>query len=120
MEYNFDEIRCFNNEEVHDALVRLCDEKQFMKVLSTIYPLLPKEIIKQRLLSYNSNYAFQKEMVYPFLKYLEANMTAGITMNGLEKINKSDAYLYISNHRDIILDSALLCDKLIENEMDTV
>lgn len=120
MEYNFDEIRCFNNEEVHDALVRLCDEKQFMKVLSTIYPLLPKEIIKQRLLSYNSNYAFQKEMVYPFLKYLEANMTAGISMNGLEKINKSDAYLYISNHRDIILDSALLCDKLIENEMDTV
>ena len=120
MEYNFDEIRCFNNEEVHEVLERLSNEKQFMKVLSTIYPLLPKEVIKQRLMSFHSNYAFQKELVYPFLQYLEANMTMGIKLNGLNKIDKSSAYLYISNHRDIILDSALLCSKLIENDMDTV
>ena len=120
MEYNFDEIRCFRNEEVHEVLERLSNEKQFMKVLSTIYPLLPKEVIKQRLMSFQSNYEFQKELVYPFLQYLEANMTTGIKLNGIEKINKNDAYLYISNHRDIILDSALLCSKLIENGLDTV
>lgn len=120
MEYNFDEIRCFKNEEVHAALERLSNEKQFMKVLSTIYPLLPKEQIKQRLLGYNSNFAFQKELVYPFLQYLEANKTTGIRLNGVEKIDKTAAYLYISNHRDIILDSALLCGKLIEQDMDTV
>jgi len=120
MEFNFDEIRCFNNEEVHDVLERLSNEKQFMKVLSTIYPLLPKEVIKQRLMSFHSNYSFQKEMVYPFLQYLEANMTKGIDLNGLNKIDQSKPYLYISNHRDIILDSAFLCGKLIEKEMDTV
>ncbi len=120
MEFNFDEIRCYNNEEVHDALERLVNEKQFMKVLSTIYPLLPKEVIKQRLMGFSSNYAFQKEMVYPFLQYLEANMTKGIDLNGLNKIDPSKPYLYISNHRDIILDSAFLCGKLIENNMDTV
>ncbi|MFZ4725085.1 MAG: 1-acyl-sn-glycerol-3-phosphate acyltransferase [Paludibacter sp.] len=120
MEYNFDEIRCFRNEEVHEVLERLSNEKQFMKVLSTIYPLLPKEVIKQRLMSFQSNYEFQKELVYPFLQYLEANMTTGIKLNGIEKINKNDSYLYISNHRDIILDSALLCSKLIENGLDTV
>ncbi len=120
MEYNFDEIRCFNNDEVHDALGRLSEEKQFMKVMSTVYPLLPKEVIKQRLLSFQSNYAFQKEMVFPFLQYLEANMTKGIKLNGLEKIDTTKSYLYISNHRDIILDSALLCEKFIEKEMDTV
>jgi hypothetical protein len=47
-------------------------------------------------------------------------MTTGIKLNGIEKINKNEAYLYISNHRDIILDSALLCSKLIENGLDTV
>lgn len=120
MEYNFDEIRCFRNEEVHEVLERLTNEKQFMKVLSTIYPLMPKELIKQKLMSFGSNYEFQKELVYPFLQYLEANMTKGIKINGLDKIDKSKAYLYISNHRDIILDSALLCSKLIENDMDTV
>jgi hypothetical protein len=120
MKFNFDEIRCFNNEEVHDVLERLTNEKQFMKVLSTIYPLLPKEVIKQRLMSFHSNYAFQKEMVYPFLQYLEANMTKGIDLNGVDKIDRSKTYLYISNHRDIILDSAFLCGKLIEKGMDTV
>ena len=120
MEFDFDEIRCYRNEEVHEVLERLCNEKQFMKVLSTIYPLLPKEIIKQRLMSFQSNYAFQKAMVYPFLQYLEANKTKGIDLNGLDKIDISKSYLYISNHRDIILDSAFLCGKFIEKNMDTV
>jgi len=120
MEFNFEEIRCYNNEEVHEVLGRLCEEKQFMKVLSTIYPLLPKENIKQRLMSYQSNYAFQKDMVYPFLQYLEANMTKGIDLNGLSKTDTSKAYLYISNHRDIVLDSAFLCGKFIQRELDTV
>lgn len=120
MEFNFDEIRCYKNEEVHAALERLSDEKQFIKVMSTIYPLLPKEVIKQRLMSFHTNYSFQKEIVYPFLQYLEATMTKGIDLNGLDRIDTNDSYLYISNHRDIILDSAFLCGKLIEKEMDTV
>ena len=120
MESEFEEIRCYKNEEVHETLERLSNEKQFMKVLSTIYPLLPKEVIKQRLMSFHSSYAFQNEMVCPFLQYLEANMTKGIKLNGLEKIDISESYLYISNHRDIILDSAFLCGKFIEKDMDTV
>ena len=120
MEFDFEEIRCYNDDEVHEVLERLCNEKQFMKVLSTVYPLLPKEVIKQRLMTFHSNYAFQKEIVYPFLQYLEANMTKGIILNGLEKIDVSKPYLYISNHRDIILDSAFLCGKFIEKEMNTV
>jgi hypothetical protein len=91
-----------------------------MKVLSTVYPLLPKEVIKQRLMTFQTNYAFQKEMVFPFLQYLEATKTTGISLNGLDKINVSNSYLYISNHRDIILDSAFLCGKFIEKNMDTV
>jgi len=120
VKFDFEEIRCYNNNEVHDALERLSNEKQFMKLLSTIYPLLPKEIIKQRLMSFDTNYAFQRDMVNPFLQYLEATKTKGIFLNGLEKIDKSKSYLYISNHRDIILDSAFLCGKFIENNMDTV
>ncbi len=120
MNYDFEEIRCYHNEEVHEVLSRLIEEKQFIKVLSTVYPLMPKDVLKQRLLSFNDKYSFQKEMVYPFLQYLEANMTKGIKLWGLEKIDKTKPYLYISNHRDIILDSAFLCGKLIEDNMNTV
>lgn len=117
---NFDEIRCYNNDEIQTALERLSNEKQFMKVLSTIYPLLPKEAIKQRLTSFKTNIDFQKGMVYPFLKDIEANLTKGVELKGIENIDSSKPYLYISNHRDIILDSAFLCIQLIDNGIDTV
>lgn len=117
---NFDDIRCYYDEEISAAFGRLVDEKQFMKVVSTIYPLLPKDQIRERLTSFRSALDFQKGMVYPFLHQLEANQTKGVALNGIEHIDKSTSYLYISNHRDIILDSALLCYKLIDNEMDTV
>lgn len=120
MEYNFDDIRCYKDEEVHDVLGRLCDEKQFMKVLSTIYPLMPKDHIRHKMSTFTSNYEFQREMVFPFLQYLEANMTTGVDLEGLDLIDVSKPYLFISNHRDIILDSALLCEKLIERNMNTV
>ena len=120
MEYNFDEIRSYNPEEVPAVMQRLCEEKPFMKVVSTLFPLMPKEQLKHKLLSFRNSDDLQKEMVYPFLQYLEANMTTGIKLTGLENIENKKKYLYISNHRDIILDSALLCSKLIENGMETV
>lgn len=116
----FDDIRCYNDNEINPALVRLMDEKQFMKVVSTVYPLLPKETIRQRLLAYTNAYDFQKGFVVPFLKDLEANLTKGTELRGLDKIDTQQSYLYISNHRDIILDSAFLCSKLIENNLDSV
>ncbi len=120
MKTAFDEIRCYNNDEIHDALERLTNEKAFMKVLSTVYPLIPKDALKQRVLSFNTAIDFQKELVFPFLQYLEAHKTQGIALKGLEKIDSSKSYLYISNHRDIILDSAFLCAKFIERGIDTV
>ena len=120
MEYNFDEIRSYNPEEVPAVMQRLCEEKPFMKVVSTLFPLMPKEQLRHKLLSFRNSDDLQKEMVYPFLQYLEANMTTGIKLTGLENIENNKKYLYISNHRDIILDSALLCSKLIENGMETV
>lgn len=116
----FDAIRCYYNSEIPDALERLSNEKQFMKVLSTVYPLMPKEIIKQRLTSYKTNLEFQRNFVFPFLQNLEFTLTKGIDLVGIELIDTAKPYLYISNHRDIILDSALLCAKLIERGIDTV
>lgn len=120
IDQNFEDIRCYNDDEIKNALERLVEVKPFMKVVSTVYPLLPKDVLRTRLTSFHSSYEFQKEMVYPFLQYLEANMTKGIELNGLEKLDLSKSYLYISNHRDIILDSAFLCGKFIEKEMNTV
>lgn len=117
---NFDAIRSYLPEEVLAAFQRLSNEKAFMNVLSTVYPLMPKDVLRQRLTSLTSTDQFQREMVYPFLQYIEANLTSGIELKGVENITASQSYLYISNHRDIILDSALFCSKLIEKDIPTV
>lgn len=117
---NFDTIRPYSNAELPEVLERLSQNKQFLNVLSTVYPLLPKEVLRQRLTSFTSNTEFQKVMIYPFLQYIESNLTKGIELRGLERLDPDRQYLYVSNHRDIILDSALLCAKLIENGRDTV
>ncbi len=117
---NFDEIRSLYPEEIPAAMQKLVEEKPFMKVVSTLFPLMPKDQLKQKLLGFKNADDLQKEMVYPFLQYLEANMTTGITLTGVENIDKEKQYLYISNHRDIVLDSALFCAKLLEKGIDTV
>ncbi|NLI71961.1 MAG: acyltransferase [Bacteroidales bacterium] len=117
---NFDEIRSYNPEEVPAVIQRLTEEKPFMKMVSTLFPLMPKKQLKQKLLSFKNTDDLQREMIYPFLQYLEANKSTGIRLTGIENIDREQRYLYISNHRDIVLDSALFCAKLLENGIDTV
>lgn len=119
MEYNFESIRAYTSDEIPAAMERLCDAKPFMKVLSTLFPLMPKEQLKQTLLSFKTSYDLQSQMVVPFLEYLEATLTTGVDLKGLENIDTKKTHLYISNHRDIILDSALLNCQLMRNNLNT-
>lgn len=117
---NFDDIRAYNNEEVPLAIERLSNQKQFINLLSTVFPLLPKEILKQKLLSIKTTEEFQQTLALPFLNYLEENKTKGIEFRGIETIDKKKPYLYISNHRDIVMDPSLLCKIMLDNGMATV
>ncbi|MDO9633847.1 MAG: 1-acyl-sn-glycerol-3-phosphate acyltransferase [Paludibacter sp.] len=117
---DFDSIRCYHQDEIPAVLERLRNEKRFINTLGTIYPLLPKDVLRKRVTSFDNTNDFQKILVYPFLQYIEANLTKGVELHGLENIDQSRSYLYVSNHRDILLDSALFCAKLIENNLDTV
>lgn len=117
---NFEAIQAYTEKEVPSAIERLSENKQFLKLISTIYPLVPKEHLRMRLLSFKTNSEFQRQMIYPFLQYLETNLTKGVELRGMEKLEENRQYLYVSNHRDIILDSAFLCAKLLEIGRDTV
>jgi hypothetical protein len=119
-EQGFEEIRCYNDSEVSGALERLVSEDVFLKMLNVLFPHLSTQQIVDQLLGYQTIIDFQKGFVNRFLLGLEATITKGISMYGLDKIDTSKAQLYISNHRDIILDSAFLCTKLLENNLNTV
>ena len=117
---NFDSIRCYNAEEMPVVLERLSNEPQFMNLFKIFLSQSSTGELKKLLLSYDNVHDFQKFLVNRFVKMVEKNTTEGVELTGLENVNKNRAVLYISNHRDIVLDAAFLCSQLVDNGMDTV
>jgi len=62
---------------------------------------------------------FQQHIVYPFLKHIEADSMKELSTNGLDLLQRDQAYLFVSNHRDIVLDSALINMLLFERGINT-
>jgi hypothetical protein len=116
----FDAIRAYTDNEIPSAVQRLSNEKSFMKLLSTIFPLLPKDVLKKRLLQLKTTTDFQQEIAFPFLESLIANKTKGVDLLGLDGLDRQSNYLFISNHRDIVIDPAFLGAKLMEEGWDTM
>ena len=76
------------------------------------------DFVKQ-LKNINSKTEVQRQFFFPLLRQLEQQTSSGITFSGLDSLDKNKAYLFISNHRDIILDSAFLNYVLLGNGFNT-
>ena len=104
----FDEIRHFNLREAILVRREIFADETFNQVLNKLDMGITVESLKEECKSYESHYAFQKALPGRFLKYFSDKTTSKVSYNGLENIERDKAYLYIANHRDIIMDSAYL------------
>ncbi len=114
----FDDIRPFTPEELPAVLDELIQDPTFRHVIGIVFPQLPFEEFAKKAKSCKTPLDFQKAFCYPFLKKLAAEKTTGVTMD-CSAISKSGNYTFISNHRDIVLDSAFLSMLLIDNDFGT-
>jgi 1-acyl-sn-glycerol-3-phosphate acyltransferase len=106
---NFDDIRPYNNSEMPEALKQLTSDQMFMKVLTSMYSSSDIEKrIRPAMEQIQTIDDFQAHIIYPLLKKIETETTAGISYSTMEQFNPDEPYLFISNHRDIILDAAFL------------
>ena len=118
-EYNYEAIRPYNDEEVHEAFKRVVTEPELKSALAYLFPNKPLEELIHSLLSLRSVFDFQSKMVAPFFLNLAKRTSDGLDINGLEKLHSAEKYLFISNHRDIILDAALLNTLLVVHGIET-
>ena len=105
--YIYDDIRPFDPEELPAAFERLLSDAQFQQVLGYLYPGVPLEAVKTKMMACKTNLEFQLAFCYGFLKDLMAKASKGFDMN-VEAVDVTKRYTFVSNHRDIVLDSALL------------
>ncbi len=103
----YDDIRPFDPEELPAAFERLLSYAQFQQVLGYLYPGVPLEAVKTKMMACKTNLEFQLAFCYGFLKDLMAKASKGFDMN-VEAVDVTKRYTFVSNHRDIVLDSALL------------
>jgi hypothetical protein len=111
---NFDDLRPYRDAEVRPAIERLLADPLFFKVIRYVYPGLGKTVVQKMMREINTVDEFQENISGPALKVITQMTTNGLTFSQMDAIDHSRAYLFISNHRDIILDSALLNVSLLE------
>lgn len=116
----FDEIRPYHDEELPQIYEELIADPMFQQVIGAVMPGVPFEGIAMKMRGCKTKLEFQKAFCYSLMKDIMQKATKGVTINLDALADKQQAYTYISNHRDIILDSGFLDVLLVENNLDTV
>ena len=114
----FKDIRPFEPEELPEAIDRLFSSEQFRSVLPYIFPEIPVETLHQKMKEVKNSMEFQRVFSYKFV-YWVLNKTAKSVSFNSDAIDKSKNFTFLSNHRDIVLDSAILDVLLIDAGFDT-
>ena len=114
----FDEIRPYEPEEMKQAFEDLLSDRQFNVVMKGFAPWLPKSVrnglLRLAFKGVKSPLDFQKRFMKPVVKYIIRKHTDGCTFDDARIKNSQLRFTFVSNHRDIVLDSAFLDVKLVE------
>ncbi|MBQ8049947.1 MAG: 1-acyl-sn-glycerol-3-phosphate acyltransferase [Bacteroidaceae bacterium] len=112
MNYEFDSIRPYNDEEVRPAIESLLNDRQFSRILRSIAPILPlgmsRGMLKLATWGIHSTLQFQLRFMKPVVNYILRNCSTDHTFDHQAIEAGEPRYTFLSNHRDIVLDSAIL------------
>ena len=120
MENNkFEEIRPYTDDEISAAMDRIAGSTSFPLLASYVFPDRNIDDVRREVRSYKTIHDFQMGIMYWANRKIIKDSTASFTCGGMENISPSSSHLYVSNHRDIMLDAALFQNVLVDNGHDT-
>lgn len=111
----FDSIRPFYDSEVNEALKSLLHHPMMKAMMDFTFPEIDESTWKEQLSRTHSIRDFQINFVYQSIQRVLERSSEGLTTSGFEKLEPNTPYLFISNHRDIILDTSLLNVSLFDH-----
>jgi len=104
----FDAIRPFYDAEVNEAIRFSLNHPMMKAIMDFTFPDVDSEVWKEQLRRTHSIRDFQCNFIYQSVRKVLEKSSDGLTTSGFERLEKNTSYLFISNHRDIILDTSLL------------
>ena len=108
MKEEFQDIAPYDDSEFGTHMAQLVDEPGFENAIKYIMPDADFSALRSLLKQIRSKNEFQQKVMLNILELLERKTTAGITETGSENIDNNKSVLFISNHRDIVLDASFL------------
>ena len=111
----FDKIRPFYDAEINEAICSSLNHPMMKALMNFTFPDIEDNVWKEQLKKTHSIRDFQCNFIYQSVQKVLEKSSDGLSTSGFEKLEKNTAYLYISNHRDIILDTSLLNASLFDN-----
>jgi hypothetical protein len=116
---NFEDIRPYYDHEAYERLQKIIKDPLFMRLVNYLWPGMTMEEVEKKAARVNTAMGFQKEFMHPAIRTIVERSSDGLTCEGFEHLDPKQAYLFIANHRDILLDSAILQILLVEHGFDT-
>jgi hypothetical protein len=114
---DYDDIRFFNDAEVSVALQSAVRHPMIKTLFEFTFPDKSEAEIKEVVLSCKSINDFQRDVISVTVERILKDTSAGLTASGFEKLDPSQTYLYMSNHRDILLDTCLINLTLFKHDL---
>jgi glycerol-3-phosphate O-acyltransferase len=115
----FDDIRPYYQDEIPAAMQRIAHSDAFPLLASYVYPNEPLEEVRKKIASFTTIEEFQLDTMRHVNEQIIARSIADFSGSGLERLDPKKNYLFVSNHRDIMLDACLLQYYLVINGFDT-
>ncbi len=115
----FDDIRPYYDAEISSAMSRIARSDVFPVLASWIFPGRDLEDVRRMVLSFKTIKEFQFGVMIPVNRQIIERSITELTFRGFEKLNPDMQYLFVSNHRDIMLDASLLQYLFAQRERDT-
>lgn len=115
----YDHIRPYHDDEVNAALLRAARHPMFKVLLHFTFPDYTYDEIVEVLKTCHSIADFQRKVIYKSVTNLLDKSSEEFTQSGFNTLSQERSYLYLSNHRDIVLDTSLLNMTLIDNGLIT-
>lgn len=111
----FDEIRFFDDSEVNEALLGIARDPMMNALMSFTFPDTDKKVWREQFKNIHSVSDFQHNFIAHTIRQILAKSSEGLSTSGFDKLDKNTPYLFISNHRDIVLDTSLINLVLLES-----
>ena len=115
----YDDIRPYRDDEIPEAMQRIADSASFPLLAAYVFPDRDVHAVKEMIKSIRTIRQFQTQVMYDVNKQVISRTMTEFTYGGIEKLSPNVRYLFIGNHRDIVLDSCLMQYTLYINGFET-